>query len=235
MPRQPTEQHRPGEGRSSVAARCVRKGWMLRGLLLGLVLLAASLPALSETVNGATGALNVSAQTTGNMTVTLEDTSDDFGTTLGPTVTLGDITADFGTALEPSGVASDSTDAVTVFTGSLPDEGACYVWAGAGGAGLSIRVRSNIPWNGGIQVSENTGTSGLTVAGGSLRYVEGTAPTSYVDGCVNSTAFDMSANTWKSNIGPGDRTYSHWYALRVRWSDVPGTFSSGVTYVVSAQ
>ncbi len=235
MSRQPAEQGRPGKGRSSGPARCVRQGWVLRGLLLGMVLLAASLPALPEAVSGATGALTVSAQTAGSVTVTLSDDTSDLATTPEPTVTLDDISADFGTMLEPSGVVSDSTDAVTVFTGSLPDEGACYVWAGAGGAGLSIHIKSNMPWNGSIQVSENTGTSGLNIAGGSLRYVEGTAPTSYADGCVNSTAFDTSGNTWKSNNGPGDLTYSHWYALRVRWSDVPGTFSSTVTYVVSAQ
>ncbi len=149
------------------------------------------------------------------------------------TITLSDSTADFGTNLDPSGTASNSSDTVQANAGSTGNQGAYYEWKANGGSGLSIQIKSNKTWNGTVAASENSGTSAsMTVASGALRYAEGSEPTSYGT-CASGTAFASTAQTWKSNVTKGVNSYTQYYCLRVDWTDDPGTFASNTTYTVT--
>jgi len=149
------------------------------------------------------------------------------------TITLSDTTADFGTNLDPSGAASNSGDVVESNVGSSGNEGAYYEWKASGGTGLTIEVKSNKAWDGTVQATENSGTSSsMTIASGALRYVEGSQPTSYAT-CAAGTAFQTTAQTWKSNVAKGKSSYVQYYCLRVDWTDDPGTFASTTTYTVT--
>ncbi|MDP3062637.1 MAG: hypothetical protein Q8O40_05440 [Chloroflexota bacterium] len=149
------------------------------------------------------------------------------------TITLIDSTAGFGTNLDPSGTASNSSDTVVARAGSTGNQGAYYEWKANGGDGLTIEVKSNKTWNGTMAASENSGTSSsMTVASGALRYAEGSEPTSY-SACSSGTAFQSTAQTWKSNVAKGKSSYTQYYCLRVDWTDDPGTFVSNTTYTVT--
>lgn len=180
-------------------------------MVVAIIAIATILPATAETGN-------VSVSGTNNAKIT---------------VAVGDGSAEFGTSLDPSGADSNSSDSVVDFQGSSGNQGSYYVWQAGGGSGNVVTVKSNKPWDGTVQASENSGTStSMTVASGVLRYAEGTAPASY-SGCTNATAFQSTAQTWKSSVAKGKSTYAHFYCLRVDWDDDPGTFSSNVTYTVT--
>lgn len=150
-----------------------------------------------------------------------------------PTITITDTTADFGTNLDPTGPSSNSTDGVSAYTSSSGNQGAYYVWRSDGGSGVTVTVKSNKPWNGTTSATENGGTSpSMTVASGVWRYTEGTQPASYAD-CTAATAFTIAASPWKSGISAGINGYVHYYCLRVDWIDDPGTILSTLTYQVS--
>lgn len=146
------------------------------------------------------------------------------------TITITDSTADFGTNLTPGGTVSSSTDVVASYTDSA---GAYYVWKAAGGSGLLITVDSNKAWGGSVLASENSGTSAsMTIASGVLRWSDATAPTSY-EACQTATAFRSTAQAWKSDVPRGEYSFTQFYCLRVDWTDDPGSFDSNVTYTVA--
>jgi len=149
------------------------------------------------------------------------------------TVTISDSTADFGTNLAPGGASPNSPDVVVGFQDGPGTPGSYYVWKGATGAGVTITVDSSKAWSGTLQASENSGTSSsMTIAGGVLGWVETTAPSSYA-ACQAAAVFRSSAQTWKSNVAKGTRSYVQFYCLRINWNDDPGTFGSNVTYTVT--
>jgi len=184
---------------------------------IGVALVAGALVAvMANTAGAASGGVSASGTNNANITITLSDS-----------------TADFGTNLDPSGTASNSSDTVVARAGSTGNQGAYYEWKANGGTGLSIEVKSNKTWNGTVQASENSGTSSsMTVASGALKYAEGSEPTSYA-ACAAGTAFATTAQTWKSNVSKGKSTYTQYYCLRVDWTDDPGTFASSTTYTVT--
>jgi hypothetical protein len=184
---------------------------------LGVAVVAGVLVAVAAIPAGAASG-GVSASGTNNANIT---------------ITLSDSTADFGTNLDPSGTASNSSDTVVARVGSTGNEGAYYEWKANGGSGLTVTVKSNKTWNGTVQASENSGTSSsMTVASGALRYAEGSEPTSYA-ACSSGTAFATTAQSWKSNVAKGKSSYTQYYCLRVDWTDDPGTFASSTTYTVT--
>ena len=71
----------------------------------------------------------------------------------------------------------------------------------------------------------------MSTASGALRY-EDSAPASYAE-CASATAFTTSPVTWRTDVAPGVSAYTHYYCLRIDWTDDPGTFFSTVTYTVS--
>jgi hypothetical protein len=148
-------------------------------------------------------------------------------------ITIGDGSADFGTNLDPEGTNSSSADTVLDYQGSTGNQGSYYVWKSTSGTGLSIEVKSNKVWNGTYQAAENIGTAtSMTIAGGALLFSEGSEPTTYAL-CGSANALTTLATAWKTSIGAGNNTYTHYYCLRVDWDDDPGTFSSMVTYTVT--
>ena len=149
------------------------------------------------------------------------------------TVTIGDSSSDFGTNLDPEGTNSTSTDTVLDYQGSSGNEGSYYVWKADGGTGLTVGVKSNKVWSGTAQASENGGTSSsMTVASGVMTYSETTEPTTYA-ACSSATAFTTTASTWQTSVAKGSNSYTYFYCLRVDWDDDPGTFSSSITYTAT--
>jgi hypothetical protein len=148
------------------------------------------------------------------------------------TITLSDTSANFG-MMNPLASASESDDVVQGFQEEDGEEGSYYTWKSATGSGLIITVKSNKAWNGLIRATENQGTSDtLTIASGSLRYAEGSEPTGY-DDCANALPFSTSDNPWRESEPRGISTFVHYYCLRSGWHDRPGTFLSNVIYTVS--
>ena len=149
------------------------------------------------------------------------------------TVTISDTSAEFGSNLDPSGVGSNSSDSVVAYASSGGVEGAYYVWRDQSGAGLTVTVKSNLPWSGTTIATENTGTSpSMTVASGVWRYSEGSEPASYTD-CAGATVLTLTAATWKSSVPAGINPYTHYHCLRIDWIDDPGGFVSSLTYEVT--
>ena len=198
----------------SLRSRSLRLGYGVLLAALGALLVMVVLGLPFRTAEAEQGVISVSAANAGSFTMTISDA-----------------TAEFGTNLDPDCTASNSTDSVLGYLGSTGDEGCGYVWRSAG-AGVNIEVLSNSTWNGWVDATENGGTSGLTIASGSLRWVEDTEPTTYA-ACTSATAFTTSASVWKSSIGGGKKKYDYFYCLMVDWDKTPGTFSSTVTYLAS--
>ncbi|MBI4337968.1 MAG: hypothetical protein HY683_09110 [Chloroflexi bacterium] len=150
-------------------------------------------------------------------------------------ISISDATADFGSNLDPSGPASNSADTVLAAVSGTGTQGTYYVWKSASGTGMAVTVKSNKPWDGTLSAAENAGTSPtLTVASGVWRYAEGSAPSSY-SGCASTAAFTTALSPWKAGVGPGVAAYTHFYCLRIDWTDTPGTFTSTATYSVTQQ
>ncbi len=186
------------------------------GAMLVVALVLAALPANPAWALGG----NVTASGTNNAKIS---------------ITIGDGSAEFGLNLDPEGTNSDSTDTVADYQGSTGNQGSYYVWKSTSGTGLSIEVKSNMVWNGTYAATENGGAgaaASMTIASGVLLFSEGSEPTTYAL-CSSATALTTLATAWKTSIGAGNNTYTHYYCLRVDWDDDPGTFSSTVTYTVT--
>jgi hypothetical protein len=186
---------------------------------LGLALVTTIGHAVAAPATAATGTVNVTGTNNSVMTVSFDDA-----------------TAAFGTTLTPDGVDSDSSDTVVDFQGSSGNEGSYYVWRAAG-SGVAVTVKSNATWNGTIGAAANSGTAtSLAVpasgATGALRWCEGSAPTSYATAAA-CNGFTTTAASWKSSVSRGVNTYTQFYALRADWNDDLGTFISTVTYTVT--
>ena len=179
-------------------------------LVIALVTVLTVLPATA-----ATGNVSVSGTNNAKITITIADSS-----------------SDFGTNLDPSGPDSNSPDSVSDYQGSSGNQGSYYVWKAAGSGNL-ITIKSNKAWNGMVAATENSGSSSsMTIASGALRHSEGSAPTSYSE-AASATAFQTTAQSWKSSVAKGVNSYFHFYSLRVDWDDDPGTFSSTINYEVT--
>jgi hypothetical protein len=145
----------------------------------------------------------------------------------------------FGTNLAPDATASNGTNVATYADGN---NGAYYVRNGnASGYAVVATVKSTAPWSGSLTAAENSGTAGITIAGGGLRWrlgdmanlagAQGGTPLSTTaDSTVWDTASSCSSGSTKQS---GVCTYNFDYSLRVRWTDAAGTFSSVVTYSAS--
>jgi len=161
------------------------------------------------------------AQASGNVTVTGTNTAK-------ITIEISDSTAAYGVSLAPDG--SGAAGEISSVTSSTGSEGAYYIWTPS--SLPVVRVKSNKTWNGTMAASENAGTStSMTIASGVLRWST-SAPGSYAE-AASATAFTTGAAAWQTNHAKGVATYSHYYALRVDWTDDPGAFASTVTYAVS--
>lgn len=179
------------------------------GLLLPLLVISST-----STAGQGTGSIKVEARN--NAAITLS---------------VSDGTADFGANLDPLGTKSDSSDTnqVESFLGS---GGSYYVWRSGTGNGLTVSVKSNVPWTGTVVASDNVGSSeSMTVKSGVLRYSP-VLPQDYY-GAALSTAFTNHETAFEEAGAKGIHDYRYFYALRVGWDDDPGTFESAVTYSVT--
>jgi hypothetical protein len=152
------------------------------------------------------------------------------------TLTLDTSSADFGTGLGPDGSPS-SLPAVAAYPNG--NAGAFYVRHGAAGNfAVSVTVESSDPYTGSVSATENTGTAGMKIANNDLRWslgdmdnlaaAQGGTPfTTAANGTVFNSASSCASGAPKQ---PGRCTFSFDYSLRVSWTDAPGTFSSIVTY-----
>jgi len=151
-------------------------------------------------------------------------------------MTISTITSAFGAGLAPDGVTSDQA---VVGVGYTDATGAYYVRDRNGSAfAVMITVRSSKAWDGNVLATENSGTAGATIAGGSLRWKLGDLAnlTDAQAGTAFSTTSNTSVFTTASSClsgsakQPGTCTFNYDYSLRVLWTDTPGTFSSSLTY-----
>lgn len=152
------------------------------------------------------------------------------------TLTLSTNTADFGTGLGPDGAAS-SLPATSVY----PDgnTGSYYVRNGAAGSqAVSVTVKSTAPYTASASAAENTGTAGMRISNGSLRWALGdmTSLAAAQGGKPFTTTPDATVFNQASSCASGqpkqqgECTFRYDYGLRVLWTDTPGAFSSIVTY-----
>lgn len=144
--------------------------------------------------------------------------------------------ADFGTGLGPDGAASSLPSVVSYPDG---DAGAYYVRNGAAGASaVSVTVNSTAPYTGSVSATENSGTSGVSISGGGLRWTLGdmgslaAAQAARPFGTTpDATVFDAASRCASGQPGQqGECTFDYDYGLRVLWTDAPGAFDSVVTY-----
>jgi hypothetical protein len=148
-------------------------------------------------------------------------------------------TAAYGTGMTPKADAASGSN-VTAYNDQ--PNGAYYVaHSSASSYAVVVTVSSTKAWSGSVAAATNTGTSGMTIAGGALRWKLGDI-TSLAE-ASSATAFSSTADTsvWNTasscssgaTLSAGVCTYNYDIALRVRWIDTPGTFSSVVTYTAT--
>jgi hypothetical protein len=184
----------------------VRRAIAAAGVLLAT--LAIAIPA-----SAAQGTGSVTVQATNNAAIT---------------ISVSDATADFGSNIDPLGTDSNSSDANQVVDLQEPT-GSYYVWRSNGGNGLIVTVKSNKSWTGTVVASNNTGSSkSMTIESGVLRFSP-VMPASYY-GAALSQPFTLTGTSFEAAGTKGVHSYSHYYALRVNWTDDPGTFVSSVAY-----
>jgi hypothetical protein len=187
----------------------------------------------------ASGSGNITKAPGGSAIQGVTNNSTNFGTlSAAPTLTLtlDTTSADFGTGLGPDGSPS-SLPAVAAYPNG--NAGAFYVRHGAAGNfAVSVTVESTDPYTGLVSATENTGTAGMKIANNDLRWslgdignlaaAQGGTPFTTA---ANGTVFDMASSCPSgAPKQPGTCTFSYDYSLRVSWTDAPGTFSSVVTY-----
>jgi hypothetical protein len=185
--------------------------------IIGTTALMATIIAviLTATAGAASGNVNVSG--TNNAKIS---------------VSISDLTADFGT-FDPTGSISSGDEVDDSLTSSSGNQGVCLLWSALGATGVEVRVHSNKPWTGTLAATENGGTStSLTLANGDFRY-HTSAPVNYSACNTGGTAFSTGGATFEADGARGVSTYNHYYSLTVDWDDVPGTFSSTVTYTAT--
>ncbi len=145
-------------------------------------------------------------------------------------MTLSTGTSNFGTNLGPDGTDSNQSGVVDYVDGN---NGAYYVKSDPGFA-QTVTVKSNQAWSGSVSAAENSGSSGMKIADGSLRW--SSANMSSLSDAQSGTAFSTTANNTVFGVGnqpKGVNVYNYDYSMRVLWTDDPGTFSSIVTYTAS--
>lgn len=153
-------------------------------------------------------------------------------------MSLSTSSATFGNNLSASGSPSDQPD-VGVFSAAGR---AYYVKSGAPSSyAVSVTVTSNTPWSGSVSATENTGTSGMKISEGSMRWTLG--DTTSLGQAQNATPFTTSGDSTVFNnasscssgapLQPGSCVYNFDYILRVLWTDAPGSFNSVVTYTAT--
>ena len=190
----------------------------IAGLLMVLVLVAVSVaPAGAEQ-----GDVNVTATASSKLVLELSTNA-----------------VNFGTNLDPAGTDSSASGVTDFIDG---ENGAVYVAYGASSTyAVTVRVSSNTAWSGSVVATENSGTAGMSIANGDLRWKLGDIAS--LNDALAATAFSTTADedvfdtATQCDIGEtlqaGNCTYSFDYALKVQWTDDPGTFASVVTYQAS--
>lgn len=183
----------------------------LLGLVAGAVMsLGLVMPTLAVEVDG--GTVEVDGNNTAKLIVSISTDGIDFGT-INPDGLDSVGTTDF---LDPAGA------------------GAAYV----ANTGVTVTIQSNLPWIGKIAAEENSGTS-LNMTLANLRYTHadgdsGSPATSYAEATgAPSIAFDTVAQDWDAGSATQSEAHTDHYALRVDWTNNPGTFSTVVTYSVT--
>lgn len=187
----------------------------------------------------ASGSGNITKSAGGSDITGVVDGATNFGTlSAAPslTLTLNTTSADFGTGLGPNGSPS-SLPAVTAYPNG--NAGAFYVRHGAAGNfAVSVSVASSDPYTGSVSATENTGTAGMRISSNDLRWslgdmgnlaaAQGGTPfKTAADGTVFNSASSCASGAPKQQ---GNCTFNYDYSLRISWTDAPGTFNSVVTY-----
>ncbi len=136
-----------------------------------------------------------------------------------------DSTIEFGTNLTPDGVASDSSDTVSVFVDGVndPSLGACYNWNGI------ARVRSNVTYDLLVTSADAVAELGFLTA----------APTDYASctagEAASSSMFGPSA-AWDTGLTRTNRTDTDFsLGLDVLWDADPDEDLADTTLTITAQ
>ncbi len=134
--------------------------------------------------------------------------------------------AQLGTNLTPDGVASNSTDVVSVAVDpTIPSVGACYVWPG------TVSVRSTLAYD---------VTVVAAAANARLHFLTASPPNfaACVAGEAVGTAMfpgAIPAGAWVTNqSATAARTHSYWLGLDVRWTTPPSTTLGNATLTIRA-
>lgn len=130
-------------------------------------------------------------------------------------------------------VRPDGVDTVFVDVVAAP-QGACYV----ANAKVDYLVQSNVPWQGYINGETQPGhTAGTDVS--DLRWKEEIPPPGLLtyNHCVSNSLTNpvATAPSWSNWVSGGPQSgpiKTHEFALRVEWTDAPGTIDIKVTYKV---
>lgn len=150
------------------------------------------------------------------------------------TLSLSTATSNFGSGLDPSGAPAKDPDGLPMADVAAYQDGgngAYYVKKGTADPAQTVKVSSNTAWTGSVRANESVGTAGMKIADNSLRWKRGNMA-NQAD-AQGGTAFSTLADPTAFGQGAqpkGINSYDFDYSLRVLWTDDPGTFSSIVTY-----
>jgi hypothetical protein len=188
----------------------------LQSLAVALGLSASMLSMGSALALGDSGNVTVTATNTARLSLTVVDSS-----------------ADYGNGIGPDGLPVGGE--ISSVTSTNGDEGAYFVWSPS--VNPNITVKSNKTWTGSVLATENNGlgaSSTMKIANGSLRF--GTSVPGTYAAAAAGTAFDavtpLDPGGW-TNHASGVSTFHYYYFLRVDWTDEIGGFNSTVTYSVA--
>jgi hypothetical protein len=170
------------------------------------------------------------------------------------TISVCDTTADFGDGLTPDGnQPANPTDAVRTSFPGAPwlGQGIFYIWTPSCAAGeVFLQIQSSVDWDASYCAMEDTGDANLSVADGDLRWAnrqgfrfEFPHPPTYdfdqlslysdINHLSNPFPTTCEPGNWVTDQGAGARAIDLRFALRVDLDAGSGDFASTVTWNVT--
>jgi hypothetical protein len=181
---------------------------------------------------GAMCALAISVSAFPSVAQAVDDTITATGTSTATfNFAVDETAAPFGTNLDPNGTDSNAAGVVDYQN----TNGSFYAISDA----ATATIESNKAYSGSVAAADNTGSSTTMTPAASLKWKLG-GMSSLADASTGATPFTSSANATVFDTASGcssgtaksagDCSFDYGYSLNEKWTDMPGSFSSVLTY-----
>ncbi len=158
--------------------------------------------------------------------------------TSGMSISVCDTTANFGNGLNAFGASPTQTDDQVIHSArgnTSLGQGTIYIWKPSCSAGEALlQFDGSVPFQVQVCATENTGTSTLSIAQGDLGlgYSSSFTGTPTYDFANSSVKFSTSCRLVAAGAA-GSGSIFLAFTLRIDLADLAGTFNSTTTWVIS--